>query len=468
MSAPAGRQAGRQVAWRPQPGPQSDASAARAWCDELFYGGAVFGGKSDFLLGDFATDVGQGPEWVGILFRRTYPELEELIERSHQIYPQMGATYERQPKTWRWPNGAMLRLRNLEVDDDYRKYMGHHYAWIGWDELPEMDSMTPYHRLKARLRGPAKHKRIRATGNPGGRCHKEVKDYFCIGRWPNGYKAIPDAETHTVRMFIPSRVRDNRIGLKHDPGYVDRLKGLGDPELVRGWLEGDWDISFGAYFSMLRPHEVTVDPFNIPEGWTLFTCMDYGEHNPAWCGILAVDYDDDVWVVDEYYRDMTGGADHARGIKKMIDGCPYIGDRRPKLNLAPHDMWTKRKPGEISQATSPADTFRDFGLYLTRANMERVNGWRNIKDLLYAGRLRFFKGRTEHVLSSLQSVQRDEHDPEDVAKGGDDHGSDGIRYGINHVYKPRRIIRKVGDVADGERVLKQLKELDQPEGRYAA
>ena len=37
------------VAWRPQHGPQSDACAAADICQELFYGGAVFGGKSDFL-----------------------------------------------------------------------------------------------------------------------------------------------------------------------------------------------------------------------------------------------------------------------------------------------------------------------------------------------------------------------------------------------------------------------------------
>ena len=28
------------------------------------------------------------------------------------------------------------------------------------------------------------------------------------------------------------------------------------------------------------------------------------------------------------------------------------------------------------------------GLHLTRANTDRVNGWRNLKDLLYAGRHR--------------------------------------------------------------------------------
>ena len=66
----------------------------------------------------------------------------------------------------------------------------------------------------------------------------------------------------------------------------------------------------------------------------------------------------------------------------MLKNCPYIVGKRPRLILAPHDMWTKRKPGEASQALAPADSFTNEGIHLTRANMDRVNGWRNVKDLL--------------------------------------------------------------------------------------
>jgi hypothetical protein len=77
----------------------------------------------------------------------------------------------------------------------------------------------------------------------------------------------------------------------------------------------------------------------------------------------------------------------------MANNCPYVTER-PRLNLAPADMWTKRAPGEASQALAPKDSFEAVGLHLTRTNSARVNGWRNIKDLMYAGRLKFFKGRT--------------------------------------------------------------------------
>lgn len=82
-----------QAAWSPQPGPQAEAISA-TWCDELFFGGARGGGKSDYLLGDYLQDVPKyGEHWQGILFRRTYPEIKSLIERSQAIYPKTGAKW---------------------------------------------------------------------------------------------------------------------------------------------------------------------------------------------------------------------------------------------------------------------------------------------------------------------------------------------------------------------------------------
>ena len=63
------------MVWESQPGPQSSAITAK-FIDELFFGGARGGGKSDYLLGDFLSDVGIGQAWRGIIFRKTYNELE--------------------------------------------------------------------------------------------------------------------------------------------------------------------------------------------------------------------------------------------------------------------------------------------------------------------------------------------------------------------------------------------------------
>ena len=464
--------------WEPQDGPQGKAIAAASWCEELFFGGAVFGGKTAFLLGDFAMDIDQGSIWKGALFRQTVPEFEDLIERSKEIYPHLGGRWFEGRKTWRFPTEdrgeAILRMRHLEDENDFQKYMGWSLSWIGFDELPNWASMTAYHMLKSRLRGPAQRKRMRSTGNPGGLSHLEIKEYFRINKHKGGYRPYLDPVSKMHRMFIPSRVLDNKIGMASDPGYIDRLRGMGDPELVKMWEEGDWDSIKGAYFSMFQAKDCEVEPFEIPEGWSIFTGGDYGEENPCWWGVVAVDFDDTVWVVDEYFRAGAGGRDHARGVRALVDHCPFIKRHRPRLHLAPHDMWTKRRPGEASQALAPADSFQAEGIHLTRANMERVNGWRNIKDLMYSRqrisgllsgpRIRFFRGRTDNVVSSLTTAQRDSHNVEDVMKAGNDHPADGLRYIVNHVYKPRQAPKELTPVGSGAHVLKMLEGMRQPVG----
>ena len=76
--------------WIPQNGAQEIAWTAD-WCDELFYGGERGGGKSDLQIGwqeDGALTYGK--YWRGIMFRKTYPELEELQARAMEVFPGEG------------------------------------------------------------------------------------------------------------------------------------------------------------------------------------------------------------------------------------------------------------------------------------------------------------------------------------------------------------------------------------------
>ena len=282
------------AAWSPQPGPQTEAITAD-WCDELFYGGAAGGGKSDFLLGDFLQDVPTySRHWQGVLFRRTYNELEELIRRSREIFPASGAVWHEQAKTWTWPNGASLRMRYIERDADATRYQGHQYTWIGWDELTQWPSDYGYRFLRARLRSAhgVATKRIRAAANPGGVGHHWVKAYF-VDPAPGGYVPVDDSVTKSKRMFIPAKLRDNTILLSADPTYGDRLRGLASDAMVRAWLEGDWTVIEGAYFDCWRYELHVLEPFEIPREWARFRSMDWGSSRPfsvGWWAIVSDDY----------------------------------------------------------------------------------------------------------------------------------------------------------------------------------
>ena len=86
-------------------------------------------------------------------------------------------------------------------------------------------------------------------------------------------------------MFIPSKVGDNRY-LGED--YVQRLKASGSEELVRAWLDGDWNVVEGAFFDCWRTDRHVVDPFDIPRHWLRFRSMDWGSASPFSVGWWAV------------------------------------------------------------------------------------------------------------------------------------------------------------------------------------
>jgi hypothetical protein len=115
------------IGWEPQPGPQTALLACPVF--EVFFGGARGGGKTDGMLGEWASHADlHGKYAVGLMVRRERVQLLETIERSRQIYGPIGARYNDQDKMWRWPNGARLRFAYLERDADADAYQGHSYT----------------------------------------------------------------------------------------------------------------------------------------------------------------------------------------------------------------------------------------------------------------------------------------------------------------------------------------------------
>ena len=142
------------IGWEPQPGPQTALLACPVF--EVFFGGARGGGKTDGMLGEWASHADlHGKNAVGLMVRRERVQLLETIERSRQIYGPIGARYNDQDKMWRWPNGARLRFAYLERDADADAYQGHSYTRVYVEELGTFPSASPVLRLMATLRKAA-------------------------------------------------------------------------------------------------------------------------------------------------------------------------------------------------------------------------------------------------------------------------------------------------------------------------
>lgn len=440
--------------WTAQPGPQNEA-IQNVWVTELLFGGSRGGGKSDYLIADFLQDVPvYGKNWQGILFRRTLPELQEVVRRTHEIFPATGGRYYTQDKEWRWENGACLRMRYLERVADASRYQGHSYTWVGWDELTQWGDDTAYKMLKACLRwGGAEvpTKRIRCSANPGGPGHQWVKSYF-IDPAPAGRVPIDDPVSKTVRMYIPSRITDNKILTDRDPGYIDRLRGVGSAELVRAWLDGDWNVVTGSFFPEFTTDKHVIKPFPIPDWWPKFRAFDWGSARP-FCNVWMAVADGTMnniprgalVVYREWYgikKKFDGTIDPNKGLKMDSDSVAQgIRDRENARGVSgtgqPLEtiLYSVADPSIFKEDGGPSigDRFRRKGVIFRRADNARKSGATEFRNRLIGEDeipMIYFFETCVHCIRTIPALESDPLDPEDVDTEGEDHAYDAVRYGV--------------------------------------
>lgn len=204
--------------------------------------GKAGGGKSYALLLDFLYDI-QHPEHNGLLLRRTYRDLEDIIAKSHRIYPALGGTYSEQKHCWTFPKGSKLWLGYLDSDKDVFRYDGWELSWEGWDEVNQFGKM-PYMFMFTRLRcaNPSIIKRIRCTGipNPNSVGTAWVWDRFCksLTEGETGYFTTSNNKDIRVekglgvsRQWFFSRREENRALMNHSEDYELSLASL--PERLK-------------------------------------------------------------------------------------------------------------------------------------------------------------------------------------------------------------------------------------------
>jgi hypothetical protein len=396
------------------------------------------------LLGDFAQDVPRpyGKHWHGILFRKTYPQLEDLISRSKEIYPPWfpGCHWSNQTKTWTWPNGATLKLRFMESDDDWMEYWGHAYTWIGWDELALWGSSVPYVRMKARLRGAAAaipNKRIRASANPGGPGHHWVRAYWKIEEYPFGDHTFwAEDGSQMRRLFVKARLKDNKIGIANDPGYEMRLEGAGNANFVRAIKDGDWSVIAGAYFPEFRLDVHVIAPFEIPEHWARIRGMDWGSAKPFcvhWAAVSDGIVDGIPRGALVFYREWYGWNGEPN------TGCKLTAE---EVGNGVRERETEKMADEV---LDPSAFTRDGGpsiaermnLNWRHADNARVarqgamGGWDQVRERLKGSEGRpmmYFFSTCAHIIRTLPAMQHDTHRPEDIQTESEDHAVDTCRY----------------------------------------
>lgn len=273
--------ANKTARWIPQSKPQWLAFLSRA--DEIFYGGAAGGGKSDLLLG-MAGECHQR----SIIFRRVFPNLRFLIERSRKIYNAEGRehskdSYNESLHIWRLEKGNMIEFAAMQYEKDKMNFQGRPHDFIGIDEAPEFsESQIVFVTAWNRSENINQRVRVMLTGNPP----VDEQGAWIVRRYSawldkthphparpgelRWYVTLDGKEQEAAngaafeyknelvyprsRTFIPARLEDN-LYYSQDGRYRSVLQSLPEP-LRSQMLNGDFDAANAP------------DPFQIiPTEW---------------------------------------------------------------------------------------------------------------------------------------------------------------------------------------------------------
>lgn len=450
-----------KVIWEPQ---TQQSKFITCPAEDVAFGGARGGGKSDGVIGDFVNhEHTYGEHAIALAVRRQRTELVELIERAKCVMTPLGYRFKEQEKMFIGPRGGRWRFAYLENDSDADAYQGHSYTRIYPEEMGTFPSETPINKLQATLRsGHGVPCQMKGTCNPGGPGHQWVKSRYRLDTNPRGMQIYEDKFSNpwtkevltTRRVFIPSRVNDNKyLGSQ----YVANLFRVGSESLVRAWLEGDWSVVAGAFFPEFSDERHVIDPFEIPSHWTRIRAGDWGSAKPFSIGWYAVS-DGELTPFPRgaliKYREWYGCAKDEKG--------RYIPNQGLKMTAKEvgRGIAEREKPGECQDyVLDPAAFAVDGGPSIAedmnpvewrQADNKRVGrngalgGWDQLRARLVGTCLRsqesnavlwdtgspmiYFFRTCEHTVRTLPALQHDQTRPEDIDTDAEDHAADETRY----------------------------------------
>jgi hypothetical protein len=432
---------------------------------ETLYGGAAGGGKS-FLMRLSAIAWAMAiPGLQVYLFRRTRDDLAKNHMEGPTGFRALLAQFvsdgrcEIVEDEIRLETGARIYLCHCKDEKDIYKYQGAEMHVLLIDELTHFtETMYRFLRNRVRMAGitlPRGYEgcfpRILCGANPGHIGHLWVKQTFIDGRIPYAIERTPKREGGMLRQFIPARLEDNPSLSEDDPGYEDRLEGLGSRELVNAMRWGDWDVMAGAFLDCWSARRHVIDPEPLPPHWPRLRSADWGSASPYSVGWWA--------VASEPYK-TAGGIWLPRGclvryreLYGMQPGRPNVGLKQPAETVGALLWQLERNDPKLAYGVLDPSCFRSDGgptiaqrltagsggnIFFRPADNTRVpgrgamGGWDQLRARLVGdadGRAMMVVFSTcRDTIRTLPALQHDPARPEDVDTNGEDHAADDIRY----------------------------------------
>ncbi len=406
--------------WKPQP-KQEIALACNE--DEILYGGARGGGKTDAGQAWLLYDIDK-PKYRALVIRRNATDLDDWIDRAKAMYQPVRGVYV--GDTFNFPSGARIRTGHLKDDNAYTKYQGHEYQKLLLEEVTHISSESNYEKLLGSCRStiPDIKPQVFATTNPDGPGFTWVKRRWNIPDSPTDSVLTRDERTGRTRIFIPSKVTDNNILMTIDPGYVKYLESIKDEDLREAWLNGSWSgITLkGAYYTKQlqqarNENRITNVPYE--PGIPVHTWWDIGVGDSTAIGFFQF-VGKESRMID--YLEASG-----EGLNYYINALRLKGYTYGE-HYVPHDIAVR----EFSSGKSRQEIAKELGVNFNIVPNIPIDDGINVARMRFRG-MWFDKTKCEMFINLIGQYQKEWND-----KMGDykihplhdwtSHGADMFRY----------------------------------------
>ena len=415
----------------------------------IAYGGARGGGKSWAVRTKSKLLAFRYPGIKILIVRKTYKELQN--NHIEQLTAELAgfAKYNRSDKMFRFPNGSTISFGYCANEGDLGQYQGAEYDVVFIDEAGQLQESW-IRKINLCVRGTNGFpKRTYYTLNPGGPGHAYFKRVF-VDRNFN-----PDEDPNDY-FFIQAKVEDNKALMDTQPDYLRELENL-PPTLRAAWKDGRWDVYEGQFFEDFRddPEHYqdrrwthVIEPFEIPDGWTICRSYDFGYGKPFSCAWWAVDYDGTIYRIMELYgctRTPNEGVKWTpdkqfEEIHKTEMQHPWLKGKSI-IGVADPAIW------DASRGESVADTAARYGVFFTPGDNERIAGWMQCHYRLQFdedGYPRMYVFNTcRAFIRTIPTLIYDDHRAEDLDTKMEDHVADEWRYFcMSRPIKPIRAVKE--------------------------
>lgn len=424
---------------------------------EIAYGGSSGGAKSNAIrqcslyLCNFYSNIKIG------IFRRTYSALlSNHINKFKTEYPHLQKYFIKSEKSYYLPNGSTIQFCHGESLEYLLKYQGDEFAVIFIDEATHF-TQDEIEWLKTRNRSlnPNLRPIIVYTCNPGGRGHSYIKRIFIDRQYlnsenPDDYTFLPAKIYDNVIWSIPELTHQNisidTYYYKWDDEkrknfcykYSDYAKALLNlpKETMLAYLEGDWNIFTGQFFSDWAPNIHIVDklPCKISD-MHLVGGIDYG--NTTVLSILGK-YNNNIYLIDELFIQNVTKTKKAELCRDFLLNSKYYSDIPI---IADSNMFYKSSEDDLY--ISPSETFSDLGINLIQVSKRKSDNKEfrkfcndSFKDLLHWDnntKPKFFvlKDKAPNFCRTLPLLQASHLNPLDIDISTDeDHCFDSVKIAI--------------------------------------